>query len=192
MAKAYDYVVTLKQRSFHLFDWVNQLLLFLSLVVFSYTAYRYEEPRTFYIVIAAATLAYWFYCNLQSKKEDHIVYYRLALVIASIGWFKAEFGNPWIGGLMLIVAFLERQVKFPQEIGFNEEGIAFNSFPKKLFSWGEVSNVILKDGLLTVDLVNNKLVQKEIESGIVPALEKEFNDFCAANLYNKQQQAIKL
>jgi hypothetical protein len=191
MAKAYDYVITLKQRSFKGFDWISQLLIFISLAVFGYTAYLYPDVRPVFLTVIGLTIASWIYTFRQSKKRDHIAYYRLTLCIASICWFYGgEHGNGWIGGLLVLVAFLERQVKFPEEVGFNEEGVTFNSFPKKQYAWDQISNAVLKDGLLTVDKKNNKLFQKEVEQHVNPAIENEFNLFCT-NMLTKQNITIQ-
>jgi hypothetical protein len=78
----------------------------------------------------------------------------------------------------VIAAVIEKQVKFPREIAFDETEVVFNTFPRKHYQWNELSNVVLKDGLLTLDFKNNKLLQKEIDSQTTPQLEKEFNEFC--------------
>jgi len=65
---------------------------------------------------------------------------------------------------------------------------SFNTFPKKTYQWNEVTNVILKDGILTVDLRNNKIFQKEIETDVSPMVEHEFNDFCKQFLYRNQSK----
>jgi hypothetical protein len=50
-----------------------------------------------------------------------------------------------------------------------------NRLLRKKIAWRDVDNVILKDGLLTVDLKSNKLLQREIDSGENEATEEEFN-----------------
>jgi hypothetical protein len=49
-------------------------------------------------------------------------------------------------------------------------------------SWDEVNNVILKDGLLTIDFKNNKLFQHIILNSEEDISEKEFNEFCRQQL----------
>lgn len=61
---------------------------------------------------------------------------------------------------------------------FDEEKITYPSFPVKRF-WKEVSNVVLKDNVLTIDLENNKLIQFVIDKESAGKIdEKEFNEFC--------------
>ena len=53
---------------------------------------------------------------------------------------------------------------------------------QKEVNWDEVNNVILKDGLLTIDFKNNKLFQHIILNSDEDISEKEFNDFCEEQL----------
>ena len=46
------------------------------------------------------------------------------------------------------------------------------------YSWNEFSNIILKDGLLTLDFKNNKLIQVAIDEEKMTVDENEFNEFC--------------
>jgi len=51
-------------------------------------------------------------------------------------------------------------------------------------NWNEVNNVLIKDGLITIDQKNNKLFQKEIDAGVSLQVENEFNAFCKHQLQN--------
>ncbi len=67
-------------------------------------------------------------------------------------------------------------------VNFDTNGIGYPSFPKKNIRWDELSNVILKDGLLTIDFKNNHLLQSEIETGLNVIDETAFNQFCLQQL----------
>ncbi|MGC4034655.1 MAG: hypothetical protein QM764_01750 [Chitinophagaceae bacterium] len=47
-----------------------------------------------------------------------------------------------------------------------------------------MSNAILKDGILTIDFKNNKIIQAEIDEEYAVVNEKEFNEFCKRQLSN--------
>ena len=49
------------------------------------------------------------------------------------------------------------------QVSVSNEMISYPSFPKKNIGWNELRNMVLKDGLLTIDLVNNRLIQQEVE-----------------------------
>jgi hypothetical protein len=53
---------------------------------------------------------------------------------------------------------------------------------QRTVDWDEVNNVILKDGLLTIDFKNNKLFQQLILNSDEDINEKEFNEFCHQQL----------
>jgi hypothetical protein len=77
---------------------------------------------------------------------------------------------------------IEKQVKFPEEIAFDNDEVVINSFPKKRYSWDAFENIVLKDGLLTLDYKNNTLFQKQIESAVSKEDEAAFNVFCQERL----------
>ena len=108
------------------------------------------------------------------------------MLFAAAGWFIGPQRNIWMGILYGLAAVLEKQVKFPQEIGFTESGITFNTLPKKTLQWNQVNNIVIKDGLITIDQKNNKLYQKEIEGYVTKDIENEFNNFCSRHLKNLQ------
>jgi hypothetical protein len=88
----------------------------------------------------------------------------------------------WLTAVYVIAAVIEKQVKFPREIAFDEEEVVFNTFPRSHYHWSEFTNVVLKDGLITIDFKNNKLIQKEIDSQVAPQLEQDFNTFCKSRI----------
>lgn len=130
-------------------------------------------------VVFISGLLVWNY--FQSQKEDTEIYYSKALLIAGLIWTKMPYFE-WLIFVLVALALLEYQAKHPLEIGFSPALIVFNTLVKKRYSWSAVSNVILRDGLLTVDFKNNKLFQKEIDEGESEATEKEFNEWCEEQL----------
>ncbi|HKG67554.1 MAG TPA: hypothetical protein VKA92_01705, partial [Segetibacter sp.] len=60
--------------------------------------------------------------------------------------------------------------------------------------WNEINNALIKDGLITIDLKNNKLFQKEIDGHVSADIEKEFNDFCKQHIHaiNNNDEVLNL
>jgi len=185
--KVHDYIIEVKRPSYFVIDLISRLMLIIAIAVFSYAISAIHEVNWLTItfgILVAGMIAWWIRCTINHKKEV-IVYYRLGLLIATIGWvinYKKLDGPLWIPILYFIAVLFEKQVKFPKEIAFNEEGIIINSFPKKFYRWGSLSNVVLKDCILTVDFKNNKLIQKETQEETTELEEKEFNEFCKKQL----------
>jgi hypothetical protein len=187
--KHYEYVITTKIPDYKRIDRISQLLLFLAIIVFVFTSFQnWHSASTSPVIrlIAAGFIAvYWLYCRIMATKKDRVPYYRIGFSIAVIGWLSLFSISKWsvvIAIFYLIAAFLERQVKFPEEIGVDKSGITFNSFPKKHHPWNELTNLVIKDNIITIDYKNNKIFQKEIESDVSYDVEKEFNHFCSQQL----------
>ncbi len=176
----FDYLVTLKKSDDRLADQISQLLYTFSLLVFGWFYYR-NPVNFFYPIVCLALLLWWAYALLK-KNKDGKVYFRAGLLICAAGWFLGTEPNLWMGVLYVAAALLEKQVKFPKEIGFTPEAITFNSLPRRTLKWSDVSNVLIKDGLITIDQKNNKLYQKEIEGYVTPDVETEFNEFARKQL----------
>ncbi len=180
--KVYDFIIELKRPSYRSINWVSQLLYLISLVVFFMILVQKEATRPYVLYIAIiGIIASWIYCIITEKK-DHQPYYIYGLLFAAAGWNFIPNGGGWITLFYLVAALIEKQVKFPQEIAFGKDEIVFNTFPKKIFSWEELNNVIIKDGIITVDFKTNKLIQKEIQSGSSKQDELDFNEFCQNRL----------
>jgi len=71
-------------------------------------------------------------------------------------------------------------------VRFSEERINYPSFQFSHIEWKDVENSMIKDGLLTIDLKNNRLIQEMIDEDRTPVNEKEFNEFCKKQLTTDQ------
>lgn len=183
--KTYDYIVTLKPNvNYKAVDLISQLLIFIAIIISVYVTVSLNGWRNQLIpgLLALVLIAGWVFTRITKGK------YSKTLLVAGIALLLAARSlEMYPQGVWALVAYavagiLEWQIKFKQEIGFDEEGIAINSFPKKKYEWHEVSNVVLKDDIITVDLYNNKIIQREIDSEIDEETEKEFNHFCRSHL----------
>ncbi len=172
-----DYLITTKKRNQGFADQISVLMYVFAIAIFFYYYKSVHTAVLFYPVIIAAILIS-LVITLYKKKTKGGAFFRLGLLLAAMGWFLGHETNILMGILYTIAALIEKQVKFPEEIGFTNEGITFNTFPKKTLKWDEVTNAMMKDGLITIDQKNNKLFQKEIEGEVSAEVESEFNAYC--------------
>jgi hypothetical protein len=174
----YDYLITLKKRDYSIADQISQLMYVFSLITFGYFYYYHPKSGVVYIYIGVGILLCWAYSLIKKRKKGE-AFFRLGLFLCAIGWVLGPERNIWMAILYAVAGLIEKQVKFPAEIGFSKEEISFNSLPRKVLHWNEIKNVIIKDGLITIDQKNNKLTQEEIEGYVTQDIEKEFNDFAS-------------
>ena len=190
MKKMYDYVVSLKRPDFKKYDLISQLLLIAAIIIFLFFLFNNLVGWIWYslpIIVITAQIIY----NFFERRKGEIVSYRLSFFIAALGFIllpEKSLFTILLTVLYIVPLFLERQIKFPEEIGFDDEGITINTFSKKFYPWSFINNAVLKDGLLTIDFKDNKLFQKEIEEQVSPVLESEFNEFCRSKFEARNGQ----
>ncbi|HXB94585.1 MAG TPA: hypothetical protein VNU70_05485 [Puia sp.] len=181
----YQYVVILKKDSQRITDVLSVLLCMVSVIGFSLNAFKANH----YIqAILSISLALFLLIGipirlLMHRRSGAPVRYRYWLLLAAVGWLGLT-TVPWIGAFFFLLAFLEYQTKRPLEIGFHHDRVVINTLIKQRFDWSAFNNVILRDGILTLDFSNNRLMQKEVadDEDEDDADEEEFNAFCRSML----------
>ena len=183
----FPFVVILKNRNRKYFNFLGLFLSLASIVLFIREIFFTARIHLVFIIGVIFVLGVIIH-NLVRSKNNNKVYYSKALLIASLVWLKMPYGQ-WLFVLFVILGLLERQAKSSTEIGFDEDRIVFNHLFKKQFSWNQLSNVILKDSILTIDFRDNHLVQHEVddEEDEDDATEEEFNLFCRRMLEKEKQ-----
>lgn len=92
-------------------------------------------------------------------------------------------GNHYLGVCDIALAITAIYVSKPAKIVFTKEGITRSTLFRSSHQWNELSNVMLKDNVLTLDFRDNKLFQAVIDPALNPGIsEKEFNIFCLSML----------
>lgn len=121
-----------------------------------------------------------------NNADRYIIPFIAGSLAISLYWY---FYGPWWVGLlylMLTVLYLPAQRKLQVEI--DQQQITYPSFPKQIIRWDELNNLILKDGLLTIDFMNDKIIQQYPELKTNPVNEQEFNEFCQQQLMSSKSK----
>jgi hypothetical protein len=178
----YPYVVILKKEGERATDVLSVLLCLASAAIFGYTIVGIRLPGFILPMIAAFVLIGLIYNTVSARRKKR-VRYRYLLLLTALGWFVMP-SPEWIGILFIVLAFLEHQTKRPLEIGFDHDRVVINSLIRRRHDWSVFNNVILRDGLLTLDFKNNRLIQREIadDDDEDDADEEEFNAYCRDRL----------
>ena len=179
----YQYVVVLKNQNTKYINILGFLLALLSTVFFVKELLQPGQTGFVYLVGVLFIIGVLIWNVYHSVYKGKKVYYSRALLIAALVWMKMPYYQ-WLTFVFIILALLEYQAKFAVEIGFSDNEIKFNTLFKKRYQWSDFSNIVLKDGLLTLDFANNKIFQREIDDDDDDddADEKEFNDYCQRQL----------
>jgi hypothetical protein len=185
--KEYDFVVTLKHPDYKIYNIITVLMCMMTVAasVFAMLHTPFSDLTWVNIFLTLFIFFVLVVSLVNRSRKDSIATFKWALYASAFLWLLYPLHIPFISIFFIVAALLERQIKFPQEIGFSDDGITFNTFPFKNYAWQQVSNVMLKDNMLTLDFANNKILQKETETDVDVVVEKEFNEFCRTHLLNK-------
>ena len=135
------------------------------------------------IAIAALTLLIVFfllYRYLQKNDAKLKMSYILIFSLIMVTWLLLHQYIPAFVQVLFAVFSVASIRRFIVLV--HSDKIIYPSFPGKYILWKDLNSVILKDGLLTIDFKNNKLIQQLIDESSSSINEKDFNDFCKSKL----------
>jgi hypothetical protein len=178
--KVFDYVVVLRQKNRRTVELIGLMAFAIFLVIL---IHRLVTDDAYRIITGLVTLAGLglFSGNIidfrAGKKPELLLSFLLAAII-SLALLKL----PWLSVPYFILALIYRRSVKPQEIGFSRDLIVFGGFFPRKIAWDQLNNVLIKDGLLTMDYKNNRIFQQETdeldEEDDDDVTEEEFNAFC--------------
>lgn len=181
-------MVVIRNRHTPFVNAIGFLLCLGSLLLFLREMIIRDEVILVYLagVVFISGLFTWNFIKTRRKQP---VYFSKALLIAGLVWTKMPY-FPWLIFVFVVLALLEYQAKLPLEIGFSRSRITFNSLIRRNISWSEIANIVLRDGLLTIDYQNNRLFQREVDEGEREASDQEFNNWCQEQLKKSDEIAL--
>ena len=169
------------QKAFNTFFWFLFFLhLVITAVIITNTADPFQKKCaivTFTFLIIATVLFYFF------KSKFKLYSYQLAMFVAMVTFWIIQ--SAWLPAIIcaVIIAFVLKVLSIKSTATFTTADIIIvKSVFKKKYEWGEIDNVVLKDGLLSIDLKNNHLMQVEIIDKNTSEDELLFNQFCRHQL----------
>ncbi len=131
----------------------------------------------FYVFLAIIAIIVTQY----SKEQRRNPRLYLVFLIIILGWINTR-TYWWVAILILIFMVLDRIARRELIVRIYANKIIYPSWPSREFEWQELSNVILKDRILTIDFKSDKLIQQFIDEKYTQVDEKEFNEFCRQQL----------
>lgn len=171
-------IPNLKKRTYDVFA---ILIILIHATIFTWLFFSTTSTSQKKIAAYAIVVSFLFFTieKIAGQHKSKIAAIQTTLIFLSTPWLLLQLYLPGI--LVLVIAALYLIAKRELTITVTKGKIIYPSFPARNIDWDTVSNVILKDGLLTIDFKNNKLIQQLIEE-INPVNQEEFNEFCRAQL----------
>lgn len=181
-SKIHDYIVVLKNQHRPLIEKTSWLLILLS--YFPLTLSYYNDRKQWMTLIAMVVITGIAVSNYIDKKKNKPIRFNGALFVigAALTLFTSY---EWIPILYIIAGIAEGLLIKNDEIGFSKDQIIKSGVLPKKIKWSELNNVLIKDGLLTMDFKNNKVFQAytdDEEDDEYDVEDDEFNSYCQERL----------
>lgn len=174
------FAVDLKNRKLKTYTVISWLIVALNILSFMYIGVTKSGGVLNLPFFTAAVLVFIFVLGFLTQslltENDKL---GLCFSLAIIVWIILQFY--WAAVIVFFLYLFQDISRRKLTVLFYDDRIVYPSFPKRTLEWKDLNNAILKDGLLTIDLKNDKIYQNEI---ISLTIEEEFNEFCMTKLGN--------
>jgi hypothetical protein len=174
------FAVELKNRKLKTYTVISWLIIALNFISFLYVGVTRIGGIMNLPFFTAGVLAFLFFIGFISRnlmtENDRL---GLAFPLSIIVWIILQFY--WAAIIVFFLFLFQDISRRKLTVLFFDDNIVYPSFPKRIIEWKDLNNVVLKDGLLTIDLKTDKIFQNEILS---LTIEDEFNEFCNTKLVN--------
>ncbi len=177
-----DYIIKLPNTKARFYEMMGWMLVIINLTVFCTLVYYLNslQERGYAVLGIVVTAINFGFEKLFRKPHHKATAMQQTLLYYALIWLLF-FHYYIIGAASLALAVLYHIAKREMDVILYSDRIGYPSFPPKNIRWTELNNVILKDGLLTIDLKNNKIIQQLIDENN-PVDETEFNRYCQERL----------
>ena len=174
------YSILLPNEKKRTYQYITLFILLINCFAWGVVLLNAANEKVKYLAALAAGISFisliFFLVQFYTKR---LIAYRtgISFIILGICWLLS--GRYLFALCIICFAILGFYSSKKFNVIFSAEKILYPTFPVKTYLWTEVSNVILKDNVLTIDLKNNKLIQVVIEKDPANEInEDQFNDFC--------------
>lgn len=190
-----QFAINLKNEKIRLYNRLSWLIIIINLLLLLYfglTASTRHEMGGYFITIIACIIC--FLLKIYFRNSKYAFGFAPFFFFIMFGWAGAE--RYWLAAITFLFEMLSINAFKEFVLRFSADGISYPSFFSKKIKWSDLNNCLVKDGLLTIDFKNNKIIQQILQenTGInkfvttEPTVEKfesdeqEFNDFCKRQL----------
>lgn len=172
-----------KIKSYNRISWI--IILIHGLIFLYFTIYSTNKITGGISLGVSAFLIILFWIKYYSGKRWRPGLHPFFLVLM-IGWLNTP--QFWLAVIPILFDTLYVIATRKLVAAFSETGIIYPSFPSRKITWDKLNNVILKDGMITIDFKSDKVIQQTVDETAIPVNEEEFNEFCKNQLRKSGQR----
>lgn len=178
------YTLILPNEKIGTYRLVTLLVLMMNTAVFGFLVFSLTKDVSKYFVLAGFSVGLLSLIMLVLQRHVHMIKrIRQEYALISLALIWTGIGNYFAAVCSLCFGIMGFYTHRQFLLNFSESGITYPSFPPKQIKWKEVDFVKLKDGVLTLELPENKSIQAVIlPSDSSDVNEEDFNEFCSTQI----------
>lgn len=158
------------------FHYVSIFIFALNLLVFARMLVEAEGKNKWLAIIGLIVCASGILFSIVKRHHRPGTIHVIHFVLVTLIWIILPAFVPAISiavfAAMTIIAAREKWLRF------SDAGVHYPSFPAKIIRWAEVNDIILKNGVLSMDMSGNRFFQIVIPDYGFKGSESEFNASC--------------
>jgi hypothetical protein len=190
MQEVYEFV--LKTEKLPSYNRISYIVFVLHALCFFFIAIIADnKPFQRYALTGSIICVVWTVLNLLRYYSSN--YQRLRFtpgyLFVCFVWIMIQ--QYWVAAVVILLALLDYFSRRELIVRFTKEQVEYPSFPPRTIGWPQLQHVIIKDGLLTIDFMNNKMVQAEVDEETLSEEEKTFNLFANQCILASRKQQNK-
>ncbi len=137
--------------------------------------FNYHQHQSNYFYLRIFLIIFLVVIDMFTKRKDWL-YHTFGVMLVFVAWLY--FGYWWIGIIMIALSVFAELAVADKRICFEKDTIYTTTIFGKTYTWFKFQNIVLKDGLLTLDFKNNKIIQTTIDKEVNLQEEENFNLYC--------------
>lgn len=178
--------IEIKNEKIKRYRIITLLIVILNSLFFVFLIFDISQRRIALISLGFILLYSLYRFYISKKNRQNFFFDEWIFFLLMILWVNDNF----LIAIINLALFLLYTIAIQKIIyNFDPSFIKQKNFPWKKYQWNELSNVIIKYNLLTMDFKNNKLMQGEIMSEEID--ETEFNIFAKKQLDTSDNNPAK-
>ncbi len=175
-----DYTFTIRNDKIRSYNRIGYLLIIINILFLLLVAIKANiDAVKRYALIGGLLTLFWVLLGFLRSYGDHNSRMRLlpGYLFPAFIWFQLSWYGVTIA--LVVLAVLDYLARRPLILRCYSDGMLYPSLPEKKILWTELENVVLKDGLLTIDYKDNTMRQVNIDEDVA---EEVFNAYAAERL----------
>ncbi len=174
-----EYTLAIRNNKIKFYNRFGGFIILINILSTAFVALSTGQIPTLFIVFLSMNAVILFF-HLWFRNSIYRFGLHPYFIIGGMFWLLAGF----IPVFILLFAFELLHMTATKEpvVVVSNDRISYPSLFTRTAKWEQLNNLILKDGIVTIDFKNNKLIQQPIDENKTYINEKEFNEFCRQQL----------